>query len=73
MRIAKGQVVEGQVVLEGEPLPEGSRVTVFVDEGELGGFASGTQAAGSLLDSERYAATGTQGGSASPVSSRRSW
>src|SRR5439155_17650857 len=32
MRIAAGRVVGKTVVLEGEPLPEGSRVTVYFDE-----------------------------------------
>jgi hypothetical protein len=32
MRVARGKVVHGQVVLEGEPLPEGSHVTVLADE-----------------------------------------
>jgi hypothetical protein len=32
MRIARGKVVRGQVVLEGEPLPEGSSVLVCAEE-----------------------------------------
>jgi hypothetical protein len=32
MRIAAGRVVGNTVVLEGEQLPEGSRVTVYFDE-----------------------------------------
>ncbi len=32
MRIAAGKVVDNKVVLEGEPLPEGTRVTVYVEE-----------------------------------------
>ncbi len=37
MRIVRGKVVGGQVVLEGEPLPEGSRVMVYAED-EEGGF-----------------------------------
>ena len=34
-RIAQGKVVDGRVVVEGEPLPEGARVTVVMgDEAE---------------------------------------
>ena len=32
MRVARGKVVQGQVLLEGEPLPEGSTVLVYVDD-----------------------------------------
>tara|TARA_B100000959_G_C14379071_1_gene377350 strand:- start:69 stop:278 length:210 start_codon:yes stop_codon:yes gene_type:complete len=32
MRIAKGKVVGGQVVVEGDPLNEGSTVTVLVSD-----------------------------------------
>ena len=31
-RVAIGRVVEGRVVVEGEPLPEGARVTVVVGD-----------------------------------------
>ena len=31
-RVALGKVVKGQVVVEGEPLPEGARVVVHVGE-----------------------------------------
>jgi hypothetical protein len=32
MRVATGRVVSGKVIFEGEPLPEGSLVTVFSKE-----------------------------------------
>jgi hypothetical protein len=32
MRVATGKVVDGKVVVEGEPLVEGSTVTVFLPE-----------------------------------------
>jgi hypothetical protein len=32
MRIARGRVVGSQVVVDGEPLPEGSTVTICVDD-----------------------------------------
>ena len=31
-RVAKGKVVSGQVVVEGEPLPEGARVTIVLGD-----------------------------------------
>jgi hypothetical protein len=34
MKVATGKVVEGKVVLEGEPLAEGSVVTVVARDGE---------------------------------------
>lgn len=34
MKVATGRVVEGKVVLEGEPLPEGSVVTVVARDDE---------------------------------------
>lgn len=34
MRISTGRVVSGKVELEGDPLPEGSVVTVLVPDGE---------------------------------------
>jgi acyl-coenzyme A thioesterase PaaI-like protein len=32
MRVATGRVIDGKVVVEGEPLVEGSTVTVFLPE-----------------------------------------
>ena len=32
MRITKGKVVDGQVIVEGEPLTEGSIVTILIPE-----------------------------------------
>lgn len=32
MRIARGKVVGTQIVVEGDPLPEGSTVSIWVDE-----------------------------------------
>ncbi len=37
MRVARGKVVRGQIVVEGEPLPEGSTVLVYLEE-EAEGF-----------------------------------
>ncbi|MFZ5468029.1 MAG: hypothetical protein ACOZIN_01220 [Myxococcota bacterium] len=34
MRVARGKVVGSTVVVEGEPLPEGSHVTVWADDEE---------------------------------------
>jgi hypothetical protein len=34
MRVASGKVVEGKVVVEGEPLAEGSTVTVLLPESD---------------------------------------
>jgi len=34
MVITSGRVVEGKIVVEGEPLPEGARVTVLTREGD---------------------------------------
>ena len=34
MRVASGRVIGGNVVIEGEPLPEGAVVTVLSREGE---------------------------------------
>ncbi len=34
VRVAIGTVVAGKVVLEGEPLPDGARVTVLVPDGD---------------------------------------
>lgn len=36
MRMARGKVVGGQVVLEGDALPEGSRVMVYAEDEEDG-------------------------------------
>jgi len=36
MRVARGKVVGNTVVIEGEPLPEGTTVTVWAEE--AGGF-----------------------------------
>jgi hypothetical protein len=33
MQLATGIVVEGKIVVEGEPLPEGAAVTILVREG----------------------------------------
>ena len=33
-RVALGKVIGGKVVLEGEPLPEGSQVAVWIEEGD---------------------------------------
>ena len=32
MRITKGKVVDGQVIVEGDPLNEGSTVTILVSD-----------------------------------------
>jgi hypothetical protein len=34
MRVATGKVIDGKVVVEGEPLVEGSTVTVFLPESD---------------------------------------
>lgn len=34
MRVSSGRVVGGNIVIEGEPLPEGAIVTVLAREGE---------------------------------------
>lgn len=34
MVITSGRVVEGKIVVEGDPLPEGARVTVLTREGD---------------------------------------
>jgi hypothetical protein len=34
MVITSGRVVEGRIVIEGDPLPEGTRVTVLTREGD---------------------------------------
>ncbi len=51
MRVATGKIRGGQVVLdgEGEPLPEGHRVTVVV-EGADEGFRLDAQSRAELLD-----------------------
>jgi hypothetical protein len=37
VRVARGKIVRGQVVLEGQPLPEGATVLVYLEE-EAEGF-----------------------------------
>lgn len=32
MRIARGKVVGSQIIVDGEPLPEGSTVSIWVDD-----------------------------------------
>lgn len=49
MRVATGRVVEGKVVLEGEPLAEGSVVTVVAREDD-GTFDVSVEEEGALLD-----------------------
>lgn len=34
MKVATGRVVAGKVIVEGEPLPDGARVTVIAREGD---------------------------------------
>lgn len=51
MRVARGKVVGGQVVLEGEPLPEGSQVTVYADD-EEGGFHLDEDSLQELLEAQ---------------------
>jgi hypothetical protein len=46
MRITKGTVVEGRIVVEGEALSEGSSVTVLVEEG---GFTLSAEEEAALL------------------------
>ncbi len=41
MKVATGRVVEGTIVLEGEPLAEGAVVTVVAEEGLAARGASG--------------------------------
>jgi hypothetical protein len=36
MRIVRGRVVKGQVVVEGEPLPEGSLVMIYAEDDGAG-------------------------------------
>ncbi len=48
MRITQGKVVDGRVVVEGEPLSEGSTVTVLVPEERT--FTLGEQDEAALLE-----------------------
>jgi hypothetical protein len=50
MVITSGRVVEGRVVIEGDPLPEGTRVTVLTLDGD-GTFALDAAAEAELLES----------------------
>ena len=34
MRVTSGKVISGQVIIEGEPLPEGSIVTILTREAD---------------------------------------
>lgn len=47
----RGKVVGGQVVLEGEPLPEGSTVTVYAEDDE-GGFHLDEESLRELLEAQ---------------------
>ena len=49
MRITKGTVVDGRIVVEGEPLGEGSTVTVLV--ADESGFALNAEQESALLES----------------------
>ena len=49
MRITKGTVVDGRIVVEGEPLSEGSSVTVLV--AEEGAFTLNAEEEAALLES----------------------
>ena len=51
MRIVRGKVVKGQVVVEGEPLPEGSRVTVYADD-DAAGFHLDEESIRELLEAQ---------------------
>lgn len=50
MVITSGRVVEGKVIIEGEPLPEGARVTVLAREDD-GSFVLDAAAEAELLES----------------------
>lgn len=54
MRVATGKIRGGQVVLDGEsdPLPEGRRVTVVIEEGTEG-FHLDAQSQAELLEAMR--------------------
>ena len=45
MRITKGTVVDGQVIVEGDPLNEGSTVTILVSDETTFTLNSGDEAA----------------------------
>ena len=45
MRISKGKVVDGQVIVEGDPLNEGSTVTILVSDETTFTLNSGDEAA----------------------------
>ena len=51
MRIVRGKVVGGQVVLEGDPLPEGSQVIVYAED-EKGGFRLDEASIRELLEAQ---------------------
>jgi len=51
MRVVRGKVVGGQVVLEGEPLPEGSRLVVYAED-EEGGFHLDEDSIRELLEAQ---------------------
>lgn len=50
MRVARGKVVGNTVVLEGEPLPEGSRVTVWTED--VDGFELDEQSQHELMEAD---------------------
>jgi len=50
MRVLRGKIVAGQVVLEGEPLPEGAQVTVYAEE--EGGFHLDEDSLRELLEAQ---------------------
>ena len=45
-----GKVVDGKVVVEGEPLPEGKTVGVLISENDSGGFELSPEDEAELLD-----------------------
>jgi hypothetical protein len=57
MRVARGKVVDGRVVLEGEPLPEGSNVTVFVED-DAEGFHLDEASLRELLEAKAHVERG---------------
>jgi hypothetical protein len=57
MRIATGKVVSGKVVVEGEPLEEGSTVTVLAPDSQEP-FEIGEELEAALLDSIEEAERG---------------